>query len=305
MLPHEKKAQWKGYGLLLTAAVVYSFSGLAIFYLKQTFNPFAQVAVRASFTLIPLVLFVLWKRMSLRLPNDQWTWMILLMAGQVIGNLFFIESLMRIKVASALFYLYLGQMITGTVMDVVWFRKKVRPQMIVSVGVTMVALFLYAWPVNQVLIGIGAACGIGCGVAEAEKTAVMKKMNTDGYKVVITFYQFWGAVVIAGLVSLIAHEQAVRGAITNQTLTMLLVMVFVTVGVNASLLHGIKKYELGLAGVITATEIFFGMILYALFLHQYPNLHEVIGGVVLFLAMLIASPKYAHMGMKKTEPELA
>jgi len=98
----------KGFIALLGAALVFSLLGFIIRSLDKYFSSSVQVSLRALATSAILVCWLLYKRAGFTVEKyNKYAMLLYLLVGPI-GTIFFTESVLQIKAANSVFYLYLS-----------------------------------------------------------------------------------------------------------------------------------------------------------------------------------------------------
>ncbi|OGM78754.1 hypothetical protein A2382_03700 [Candidatus Woesebacteria bacterium RIFOXYB1_FULL_38_16] len=282
----------RGFWALLICAVLYSISGVAVKVLNETFGSYGQVVVRSALILLVAGVYLAYSKNGFAMPGLNRILLLFLgviIVTQFLGNLFFAESMMRIKATNGIFYLYAAQLLAGIFLGPTINHEKATSTHFIAWGLTLVGIMVFSYPFKDFqdpLMKTGILLAMGTGAIEAVKYAAMKKFNGfDRFKII--FYTYLGATIIMTSVLIFAGQPFSTGEFQAITLLALVVMVVIGTVLHWLLLYGNQNFEVNLASIVIASEIMFAAVVNFILLGEIPSLKEVIGMVILFSSLVL------------------
>jgi drug/metabolite transporter (DMT)-like permease len=199
--------------------------------------------------------------------------------------LLFTLSVTATKVGNTFSLIYAGSILTSFIVGVFFLGEKTSPLKVGAVILALIGLAMYGSGLLGLSVGILA--GFGAGICDGLSNALRKQLRGVNRNLVVTCsYAIAGACTIPLLFFVAGpHIHTVStGAMVAMTLYAVASLLF-----GKLLLHGFSHFDVNVGGVILAVQIFFGMLLGFIFFHETPSLNELIGSILIFLAVVIAT----------------
>lgn len=278
----------KGAGALFGAAVIYSTFGLLIRVLADMFGDYAQVAARMLLAFL-FVLAINWIfRKSKEISLVQIGRALLLGIAFASVLVFFTLAIVETKIATAVFLLYAASMITSLVIGTTLFKEKLGLQKIIALVLAFVGLFMYSDLILALSFGVIAA--ILSGVSEGAANAIRKSLSGVDRSTVLQ-HQFFAAGVVASIITLLMPAPIVL-EVSFWPIVALIVFALLQVKLGDFLLYGFQHFDVNIGTVILATELFFAAIIGYFFFNEILTVKEIVGGLVIFAASIIATLEF-------------
>jgi len=293
---NQKPNPVKGFAAFLFVAIVFSASGLVVRGMATTFTNYGQVAVRGAAVVLITGVILAINKTKPTLKGVSFLPFTIFLIAQPIGNISFAYSANMIKATNSIFYLYVGQLTLGFVVGKVLLKEKLTYHNWLALSASGLGLLIFSYPLTSSLSNPGVWLGILCGAAEAIKNAALakaqqkKKLDTK----LVVFYQFTAATIGALLMIWLTQDAFIIAQPTWSMVGALTLSVFMSIGITSALVFGTKNYDTNLGNIIISTELAFAALINALVLKELPANTEVVGGIMLILALSIVALKPKH-----------
>ena len=303
-----QKTQFKGVFLLLLTAFIWGVAFVAQSEGMEHIDAFSFSGIRMVFGVCVLLPFIIVrdKMQNKKLPDDKKIKLFdkkLLVCGGLLGVVFFFACNLQ---QFAFYYTGAGKIafITALYMFFVplfglCFKKRVPWLTWVCVAFGFVGLwFLCIDPANLGGINVGDLLAMGCAVFFAVQILMIEKFaqQIDGVK--LSCMQF----LVAGTMSCICmfvFEKPDLASIGNAIVPLLYAGVM-SCGIAYTLqIVGQKYTESTIASLIMCMESVFAVLASALLLNEVMTTREVIGCVVMFVAIILSQLSEMKFGNKK------
>lgn len=289
-------SQKRGFlSLTLTAFILGTF-GLLIRALAPTFSDAGQVIARSfvATTIISLIIF--YKKLNpLKINKKQIKYILAFCITFPLSILAFTISANSIKVTNALFMLYVGSLFSTAIFGKFLFKEKFTFKHIASLILVLIGLTFFIYPFSIQSISFGLIFGILSGLLEGS-SHTLRKLMSGIKREVIVFYQSMSGAIIALLFFLVGSEPLIK-EFHFASIPVAIIFGFLLVAIGYLLVYGFENFDVNLGTIILATELFFALVINAIFLKEIPTTYEIIGGLFIFSGTVITSLK---LGSKKT-----
>ena len=303
-----QKTQFKGVFLLLLTAFIWGVAFVAQSEGMEHVDAFSFSGIRMIFGVCVLLPFIIVrdKMQNKKLPDGQKTKLFdkkLLVCGSMLGVVFFCACNLQ---QFSFYYSSAGKIafITALYMFFVplfglFFKKRVPWLTWVCVVFGFVGLyFLCIDPANLGGINVGDLLAMGCAVFFAVQILMIEKFAPDVDGVKLSCMQF----LVAGVMSCICmfvFESPSLPAIGNAIIPLLYAGVM-SCGIAYTLqIVGQKFTESTIASLIMCMESVFAVLASALLLNEVLTTREVIGCVIMFVAIILSQVSEMKFGKNK------
>lgn len=275
----------KGANALFGASLGYAFTAVLIREVSTMWGDKAQVAVRWAGAFLLILLFVLYKRINLKVGNREFAHLFGLSISFTLLVTLFVLSVQKISIANALF-VYFASCIIGTfIFGTIVFKEKIGIHKIIAslLAISGLAFFggdLKAYSSGVVFAGIAGLLGGLCNVY----FKLLKKVNMA----VIQFYNFGIGTIFITSLMILSGEQIVR-EFSGKAMFFTFLFVLLILLSNYLLIYGYRYFDINIGAAISASEIVFGAFLGYLFYKEVPTSNEFIGGVLILTGSIIGS----------------
>ena len=278
----------KGFLALTSTALILGTFGVWIRLLSQAFTDSGQVLARSIFaTIIISAVIVIKKYDPFKIDEKNLKYLSIFCIVFPVSILLFTYSANQIKVSNSLFMLYVGSLISTAFFGKVLFNEKFTFRHILALILVLIGLTFFIYPFSIQSISLGLIFGIMAGLLEGT-AHTLRKLMASLKREVIVFYQSASGVVIAYLFVVSSGGQIVKDLTFNSVLIAAL-FGFLLVAIGYLLVYGFDHFDVNLGTIILATELFFALVINAIFLNEIPTMYEVIGGILIFSGTVVTS----------------
>jgi drug/metabolite transporter (DMT)-like permease len=287
----EKFVHFEGAMALLGGAVIYGTFGVLVRELAKMMGDAMQTLARFALAAAIITVINLLIRRRYRIPRPA------LLRAALLGVLFSAEIVLftisanNTKIANAVVLLYAGSILSSFIIGTLAFREKITTQKMVAIGLALIGLSMYSGGFLAASLGILA--GFGSGLIDGLSNATRKTLKSVDRNLVI-MYQFLAGSIFALIVVTLAGDFTIVNA---GWLPIIATVIFAVAQIvlNNLLLFGFQHFDVNIGTVILATELFFATIMGYLFFRESPTIAELIGGIVIFMASIVASVNLAQL----------
>jgi DME family drug/metabolite transporter len=282
------QSRFSGGFALLSAALIYATFGVFIRAMAEMFGDSTQVAVRFGLVAIILAAYMVCRRRSLRLHKNQARRVLAMAIGCAALVILFTYAITTTTIASSVFSLYAGSIITSLLIGTLAFKETLTPLKIVAICVALAGLTVYAGGFVGVSLGIAAAflAGILDGVTNALRKALK---GVDRIKVQV--YQNGVGAFVAALLIPFLDTRPLTGSVSWWPVLATVLFVSLMIGLGYLLLYGFQHFDVNAGTIILATELFFATCIGIICFRELPGLHEILGGCLIFGASVLTIGK--------------
>lgn len=274
-----------GFIALFSSAFIYATFGILIRYASLSFGPFSQVILRGLIGAIAIFIWILFKKINLTIPKQvdrKRLFIYLLTAPFSIACATISMSL--IKVANTTFYIYAGVFISSLIFGKVLYQEKLTQIKVVCFVLSFMGLLLLSYPLEKNTI-IGATLGFIPGVLDSLENAMIKYLSKFE-KTTLLFYSKTTQTIV-GLGLFLIFRESLPITVQNSSIFAIIGLGLGMLTIGILYFYGFHNFELQLGNIVTSAELPIILVLTAIFLKEYPNLYELIGGGLIFLSIII------------------
>lgn len=281
----KEKVSAKGAEAIFGAALLYSFSAILVRGMGTMWTDVAQVAVRALLTAVLLYVLYFFQKNKIKVPQDKLVETITLGISFALVVLFFTLSIQKTTIANSMFTFYASTMISSFLLGTFLLKEKVSLQKATAIAVALIGLSVYT---NALLIGsLGIIFGILAGFCDGFSNVLRKRLRTVDRNAVVRIQYLVGAVFV-GVLTFFAGEKPLKVVTVEGIFSTIAFSILLIFAANL-LLYGYKHFDVNMGSVISSTELVFATLLAYLFFKEIPSGTELLGGVLIFVASIIAA----------------
>lgn len=274
-----------GFIALLSSALVYATIGIFAKQLSRSFGSFTQASVRSFFSVFLLIIWLVYKKTSLKLKKVNKLKLAIYAITTPFSIAAFSHAINYIKVANAIFYIYLGIYLSTVVIGTIFYKEKLTLPKIFALILGFMGLIIFSYPLNISFLNPGVWLAITAGLLDGLSMALCKYLGSFKRDVLL-FYNYSAGLIITLLMAFVSKEQ-MFGTILLPSIIAGLILGFNQIAIGALYLYGLANFDLNLGTIIVSSELIFMLILNAIFLKEYPISTELIGGALIFLAITL------------------
>ncbi|MCA9378915.1 DMT family transporter [Candidatus Dojkabacteria bacterium] len=273
----------KGFWSLLLAGFIYAVFGVLIRGLDAMFTDLGQTWARSLVTVLIAFMIILIRRNSLRIPKGRRLSLLVFSLTWSLIVITFTYAINHAKIASVVAMLYVGSVSTSFALGVLVLKEKASNRKLLAMLVIFLGLVFLAYPFDFGEESLGLAMGLVSGMLEGLSNMLRKRLG-DIERMGVVFYQFLSNVIIFIPLALIIGDRSIK-EVSLLPLLILFAFGVLLVLVGNLLLYGFRHFDVGLGTIVLASELFFSMLLGFAFLAEAPTVNELIGGVLIFVAV--------------------
>lgn len=283
------------FALLISAAIYASF-GVLIRQLDKGFGEYFQITVRSVVAMVILGAILLVTKSSLRIAHKDLKRVVAFAVSFPVVVVLFTLAVLNIKIANAVLLLYGGSLFSSVLIGTLLFKERITKQKIVALVLVVIGLLVFTQAWVGITVGVGLVLGLLSGIADGI-TNSLRKYVKDLPRNTLLFYQYATSAVLSVTVALIMGERMVEQWAFWPTVTAV-VFGILLVFLGRLLFYGLAHTDLNIATVTLATELLFSVILGLVFLSEKPAGHELLGGVIIFVASIISEFDFNRLRKK-------
>lgn len=282
--------------ILLTAAIFGTF-GLLVRTLADSFSDSGQVLARFLFATLIIVAILMWKKGNpFKFDKQNGKYIVLFSLAFPLSVLAFTYSANSIKVANSVFMLYVGSLIATALFSTFLFKEKFTPKHLVSLGLVVVGLCFFVFPFTSEVLSLGLIIGIIGGLFSGWAHALRKLMR-NLQREIIVFYQSFSGVVLGLIFVILSQENPIKN-LSIQAVLVAIIFGALFVVIGYLLAFGFANTNVNTGTIVLTTELFFAMVVAAIFLSEFPTAFELIGGLLIFGGSVLSG-----LDLNKQKPE--
>jgi len=281
-----------GFISLLGTALLFGSTGLWIRILSTRLTVYQQLMLRnVAGAIICLVILLLGGKLALlkrkKLPIAG---MVILTVTVPLAILFNAIAILNLKIGVATFMYYAGEIVLSYIFGVAFFKEQMTPNKIISLFVALIGLSCFLYPFSLKIINWSILWGLAAGGVGAVANIYRKGLSQTIDRFVLVMLGLLGGVVMSGILLFISHE-TIPFTLQLPSYIWLVGIGFgiILVVSNSWIMTGFKNFDLGLGGLVLSAELFFATIFGFLFLHETPLPNELLGGILIFVAVLLSN----------------
>ncbi len=281
----------KGFLALLLAALMFGSFGIWIRELNKEMSLYQQIIFRNSFALIFALLIIIPKlshKKSLNIKKASKKNLVAYSLLIPLTVIFYNISIVNTKIAVATFIFYTASIIFSYLIGYFVFKETPTRIKYLSLAISFLGLLFLAYPFSLDAINIGLVAGFISGILDAGSNSFRKNLSGIVDKSLLILLTTIGGIIVSSL--LITYSGDSLNFVSNlSALTWILGVFFgsMLVFINYLLLTGFQNIDMSTGTIILSAELFFALLLGYIFLHEEPKINETIGGILVFIAMII------------------
>ncbi len=271
---------------LFGASAIYASFGPLIRVLSEMFGDYAQVAARMGLAFIFLLIAaLLFSRIKL-LSRTQILYAVLLGVASTGILVFFTMAVVEIKIATAVFLLYAGSMISSLIFGTIFFKENLGVQKIVALLLAFVGL----WMFGDVLIALtfGVAAALLSGLCEGIGNGIRKSLK-GADRTTVLLYQFFVNAILASMLAIFFTAEPIIKEIGTGPIIAVIAFAILQLILNHLLLFGFQHFDVNIGTVILSLELFFASVLGFLIFGEALTTNEFLGGIAIFVASVVSA----------------
>ena len=282
------KESYKGTLSLLTGAFLYASFGVFIREMNKMFGVYAQVTARYLIVVVAALIIAIAYKISLKIDKKELLKVVIFSAMFPISVILFTISAINTKISISVFLLYGVGLIFSVILGKILFKEKINRQKSVSVIISLLGLLIFSGLLNNSFsLGLGMITGFFAGVFDSLANASRKLVKGIAWQKLL-FWQFSFGSLVSLALSIVSGEQLIKQIRVSSIVVTIIFGLCLTL-LSRLLLYGFSKVDINIATPILAMELVFSVVLGYIFLQESPSNNQILGGLFIMLATIIAS----------------
>lgn len=297
---NQTKDKFLGFGALLLAAMIFASFGIYIRVLSQELSSFQQIFFRGILGFAIAIVFIIIFSRNWSLPKIPRIKLVGYALVYSIAVIFLTLGVLRAKIATTIFGIYTGTLVCSFFIGLKFFGEKLTLTKKVSLSTALIGLLAYTFPLTKDGFSLGLIFAVTGGVLDSVANALRKDLTNKIDRLTLVAIQLLGLAIV----SLPFVFFSLDTGLPQISITSWLVGLWyglMLVAVNFLLLYGFARFDLNLGSIVLSSELFFASIIGLLVFGERLKLSEIIGGLLLLVAMAIASLDLDKLFKTKTK----
>jgi len=281
----------KGYFYLLLASLSYASMGALVKAISVDTGPFLQTFLRLIVAAVLIVLLVTLRKKPLLLKNPSDYLLILFMGtvGYGLQIIFFTLAIYHTTISNTLF-LMSGYPIVTALLAHFFLKEKITKQLLVSLGILLLALFLIFQPSYLGTSSLGNLYALGTCLTFSLYIIMSRIMSKRGNSAeTITLWSVAIAVITSGLAA--GTWEHITLNLPTQTLLFLGIFGVLNAAAFTFVNKGFATVKASVGTMILMSEPVIGSLLGLFLFKEIPGLIFIIGATLLLLSVYISVRK--------------
>ena len=277
---------FSGAEALIAAAFLFSTTNVLVREISPMWGDHAQIAAR--FILVWFILFI-FTRVTGKNTSIPRTKLPLTIVYSIIAStaiLFYVLSVQATTIANTLFTSSAIELIAAFMLGTLLLNEKVTGKKMLSIGLALAGLMLYS---GALLSGdAGIIFGLLAGTTTAFCNLIAKKLKGVNLTGILKMQFGLGAIFMAILTLVFSPNDIIR-TISIEAAILSVLFALVLIAATHLVLYGFQHFDVNIASVILSSQLAFGAVLGYLFYQEIPASNEVISGILITCAAIMAA----------------
>jgi len=277
----------KGLLSLLGAALTVASFGVFVHLVSPMFGTGMQSFLRAFIAAVLVAGVIIFRRRLARLTRTQLIRTVLVGLGAFGTFTLFTVSVHTITVGTAMGLLYGCSILSACISGALFLKESFTRVQLIGTLLALAGLGLYAGNAGLAGVGIGMLAAAGAGICDGVANCVRKTLKGVDRNTVVMYQSIVSALGALCLV-LATSEHYVNHASWPAAIGMLC-LGLLSIALGSLLLYGFAHFEVHVGAVVLSSQVFFAVLLGALFLHEVPTLYELAGCILVCMGGTLAA----------------
>ncbi|MFZ1301460.1 MAG: DMT family transporter [Candidatus Microsaccharimonas sp.] len=270
---------------LLAAAFFFAITNVLVREMATMWGDQAQVAARFALVWVLLAGYALFARKKVSIPRSKIPIAVAYSIGAAVAILFFTLSLQATSIANTLFTSNAVELFVGFLLGTIILKESVTRRKIIAIALALVGLAFYA---DSLLSGnLGIIFGLLAGVMVGVCNLLAKQLKGVDLNAILRMQFGVGAIFMFGLTFLFSGGDIVR-TVSIEGAVVTLIFALVLIIATRLVLYGLQHSDVNVASVVLSSQLAMGAVLGFLFFREVPAAHEIISGVLVTAAAIVA-----------------
>jgi drug/metabolite transporter (DMT)-like permease len=282
----KSKISLSGGEALLAAALLFATTNVLVREMAHMWGDQAQLAARFGLVWLILAVYARVKGVKVSIPRSKMLLVITYSALAALAILFYTLSIQMTTIANTLFTSSAIEIIGAFLLGTILLNERLTSRKFLAMGMSLTGLALY----SDALLGgnAGIIFGLLAGITTAFCNLLAKKLKGVDRGAILRVQFGLGAILAVVLALLISANDIVRTISIEGTATTI-IFALVLIAATHLVLYGFQHFDVNIASVILSSQLAFGALLGFLVFREVPAPNEIISGVLIACAAIIAS----------------
>ena len=247
-------------------------------------NPFSVVFIRFLFALPFSIIFFLRGDVK-NVPIKK---LILFALFLPVSVCLYTFALFHTKVSLAIFSFYIANLISSIIIGYLFNKERVSKNKTVGFILAIVAILIFTNPFHGFVTNTGMILGYLSGITATFASLYQKRLSKTIDEKALTLTQIIGGLVVALVAIIFINDMSIL-TISARGLLLGVIFGFLFFLINYFMIYGFKYSEIGIGTILLSSELLFGPLAAFIIFKETLSPLEIIGGVVIALAMFFVS----------------
>jgi drug/metabolite transporter (DMT)-like permease len=278
-----------GFSSLFLAGMTWGSFGIWIRLLNSYTTMYQQIVLRNVIAMIfTIVLVIVTKRYVFDLKNTKKLSLIVFGLTVPLTVIFYNIAMLTTKISITTFGLYVGTILFSTIFGVGIFKEKMTLLKVISLFCVGIGLFCFVYPFSINELSLGLLLAIVAGMFDSISNIFRKDLSGKIDKFILVLITTLGGMLISGIMMVYFKQTfAFIGKMPLNGWMVALLFGFLLAAVNYITLVGFQNFDLSIGTVVLSSELVFATIFAFLVFGERPLPKEIVGGIFVFLAVII------------------
>jgi drug/metabolite transporter (DMT)-like permease len=278
----------KGFLSLLSAGIIFGSFGVWIRLLSKDLTIYQQVAFRNIIGLAIAASLIIITKPKISFKNVKKKHLVLFAIVFPLTVILYNYSFLMTKIVLGIFSFYVGSILSSLGIGLVIFKEKITSNKLLSLFFAFVGLLFIIVPAGIGGIDNGMILGLIAGVLDTITNSFRKHLSGKVDRLALTSIPLAGGFIIS-LMLMAVNSQSFFPQISSASWLIGIMFGALLFLVNYLLFIGFSNFDLNLGTIVVGSELFFAPLFAALAFSELPSKFELIGGVFIVCAVLVAN----------------
>jgi len=265
----------KGMLALVGAAFTVASFGILVHVVSPMFGTGMQSFLRAFIAAVLIAIVIALRRRLAKLTRGQLIRTIFVGLGAFATFTLFTVSVHTVKIGTAMGVLYGCSIISACLTGAIFLKEKFTAVQLAGTVLALAGLGMYAGGAGLGGISIGIIAGACAGVSDGIANCIRKTLKGVDRNTVVMYQSIVNAFGALAVVFATNERYVVHASLAASAGIVCLGLL--SLGLGSMLLYGFSHFEVHVGAVILSSQVFFAVLLGAVFLRELPTPHELIG----------------------------
>jgi len=282
----KSKTSLTGGEALLSAAFLFATTNVLVREMAHMWGSQAQLGARFGLVWVILAAYAHFRGKKVSIPRSKRLLVTAYSALAALSILFFTLSVQMTTIANTLFTSNATELVGAFLLGSLLLREKVTGRKLIAIGLSFAGLALYS---GALLSGnAGLIFGLLGGATTAVCNLVAKQLAGVDRSAILRVQFGLGAVLAIAAALLFSANDIIR-TVSLEGVAVTIVFALVLIVATNLVLYGFHHFDINIATVVLSSQLAFGALLGFLIYKEVPAPNEIMSGVLIACAAVIAS----------------